>query len=237
MKVKICGIKDKETALFATSKGADFLGFVFFEKSPRNISIDKAIEIKNSLINSFPCKRESSYMDSRIRGNENFDKSKIEIPKIVAVLVDADDNFLHELQKLNPDYIQLHGSETPAKSREIKEKYNFNIIKAISISEEKDLEKAKEFSNIADYILFDAKPPKTSVLPGGNAISFDWKILKNFNPSYKWFLSGGLNSENISEALSLANPYGLDVSSGVESSAGVKDFTKIEKFLQNSKNI
>ncbi len=209
MKVKICGIKDAETAIFAAEKGADFIGLVFFEKSPRNISIQQAVIIKESL--------------------KNYNS------KIVAVTVDASDEFLQNIKILNPDFIQLHGKETPERVSEISKKFGYKIIKAISISSAEDLKIADNYSKISDYILLDAKAPKGSDLPGGNAISFDWKILKNFTPNYKYFLSGGLNCENVSLAKSVAKPFALDVSSGVEKSFGEKDLTKIEKFLSLAK--
>lgn len=204
IKVKICGVKDIKTAQFVESQNADFLGLVFFKRSPRNISVDQAIEIKNSLSKKL---------------------------KIVAVTVNPDDDFLEELKKLSPDYIQLHGSETAEDAKNIKERYGCKIIKAISVSAKEDLKKAEEFSEVVDYILFDAKPPKGAELPGGNAISFDWEILKDFSPKYKYILSGGLTPENVKTAISASGVDFVDVSSGIESSRGVKDISLIRKFI------
>lgn len=211
MKIKICGIKTFEAAQTALEAGATHIGFIFFEKSPRNISVAKAVEISKKI------------------------GDKI---KKVAVVVDVDDRFLDEITSvLTPDYIQLHGSETSARAREIKSKFGRKIIKAIPVSEKADLEKADEYKAIADYIMFDAKPPKDSVLPGGNAVSFDWEILKNFSPEYSWILSGGLNPGNVKAAIKTTSAKFVDVSSGVESSPGNKDLNLIRAFINNCVNI
>jgi phosphoribosylanthranilate isomerase len=207
MKIKICGISTIESAIAAESAGAEYIGFVFFEKSPRNVTPKQAAEIATHLKNE---------------------------TKKVALVVDASDEFLENiLREFNPDFIQLHGKENGARTLEIKNKFGKKIIKAISVESADDLKKAEEFKAIADYILFDAKPPKNSVLPGGNGVSFDWNILKNFSGDYNWILSGGLNTQNVSEAIKLTHAKFVDVSSGVESSAGVKDLEKIKEFCRN----
>ncbi len=210
MNIKICGIKKLENAQAVIDAGADHIGFIFFERSPRNITPEDAGKIADE-----------------IRG-------KI---KIAAVVVNASDECLAEIIKyLKPDYIQLHGAETADRARAIKNKFKTKIIKAISVEKKEDLKKAEEYKDIADYIMFDAKPPKNSQLPGGNAVSFDWNILKGFSPDYKWILSGGLNAENIRQALEITGAEFVDVSSGVEKSAGEKDNFLIKKFVNEIKH-
>jgi phosphoribosylanthranilate isomerase len=128
--------------------------------------------------------------------------------------------------------LQLHGTETPARIAEVKARYGLPAMKALSISEAVDLEKVQPFVGVADRFLFDAKPPKGSELPGGNGVSFDWRLLRNFDTRIDYLLSGGLNAGNIGEALALADPPGIDVSSGVESAHGVKDVPLIDAFFR-----
>lgn len=208
-KVKICGIKDPEIAKQTSESGADMVGVIFFERSPRNTDFLTAKKIQTALKAS---------------------------TKLVAVTVNANDEFITEmLEVFKPDYIQLHGSETKQRALDIKNKFNLKIIKAISIETTSDLKKAEEFSDISDYILFDAKAPKNSLLPGGNAVSFDWNILKDHMVSYKWALSGGLNINNLKEAKNISKAAFFDVSSGVESSPGIKDINLIKKFIDLAK--
>jgi phosphoribosylanthranilate isomerase len=210
VKVKICGVKTPEIAEYAITQGADYIGVVFFEKSPRNIDFKTAEKIRQSLNNK---------------------------AKIVAVTVNPDDDFIDAmLKEFTPDYIQLHGNETPERAREIKKKFNLKIIKAIAVSELEDLQKANNYKNIAEFILFDAKPPKNSNLPGGNAISFDWKILENQVFDFNFILSGGLDFSNVQQALSITNAKFVDVSSGVEEKFGEKSELLIKKFITAVKN-
>ncbi len=209
MNIKICGVKTIEVAQAAIEGGATHIGFIFFRRSPRNITPAKAAEIASHI------------------------KNKI---KTVVVTVNADDELLNEITSLfSPDYIQLHGSETPERAREIKRKFGLKIIKAISVREQKDIFAADEFKDIADHILFDAKPNADSKLPGGNAISFDWKILSRFKPEYEYILSGGLTSENVKTAIKLTGTRFVDVSSGVESSPGNKDISMVKSFIESAK--
>jgi phosphoribosylanthranilate isomerase len=209
MQVKICGIKTYEAALSAINAGADFIGFIFFDKSPRNINLSKAAEIKYLL-------------NKRI--------------KTVAVTVNAQENFIAEIVSvLNPDYIQFHGSENVEYISYLKRKFGIKIIKSVSVSEPLDLLKANKYKDVADFILFDSKPPKGSNLPGGNAVSFDWSILSNLNTNYKWFLSGGLNHNNIKMAKNITSAKFFDVSSGVEIASGVKSEFLINTFINNLK--
>jgi phosphoribosylanthranilate isomerase len=133
---------------------------------------------------------------------------------------------------MKPDMLQLHGSETIERVSEIKHKYGLPVMKAFAVSAAEDLRKAQAYSGIADHILLDAKAPKGSDLPGGNGVSFDWKLLKNSELASDYLLSGGLNLENINEALDISGATSIDVSSGVETAPGVKDIAKIAAFIK-----
>lgn len=203
--IKICGLKTAETVEAAITYGASHIGFIFFAQSPRNISFLQAASL------------------SEIAKNR---------AKIVAVTVDSDNLFLDELvHSVNPDMLQLHGLETPRRVVEIKKRFNLPVMKAIAVHDASDLQNAVPYKNIADRILFDAKAPHGSNLPGGNGVVFDWNILKSFDSTINYMLSGGLSSENIKDALTQANPSGIDVSSGVETMPGVKDINLIAKFF------
>lgn len=205
-KVKICGVKTPEIAKYAIGQGAEFIGVVFFPKSPRYISYSQAAKIHHA-----------------ISGNA----------KLVAVMVNPDDSEITEMLKsFTPDYIQLHSSETPARLLQIKQKFNISIIKAISVSSKNDIKKASTYNSVVEFILFDAKPPKHSHLPGGNAISFDWSLLHNIDLGVRYFLSGGLTPSNICEAIKQTGANYIDVSSGVESELGKKSKKLINSLIQ-----
>lgn len=204
--IKICGLKTPQALDAALAGGASHVGFIFFPKSPRNVEPIFAGELRQAA------------------------KGKA---KVVAVTVDADDAFLDAIVvAMSPDMIQLHGSETPARVADVKARYGLPVMKALSVSETADLGKIAPFRGIADRFLFDAKPPKGSELPGGNGVSFDWRLLAALDRDVDYMLSGGLNAANIGDALRLANPPGIDVSSGVEKAPGVKDAALIEEFFQ-----
>ena len=151
----------------------------------------------------------------------------------VAVTVDASDALLDDIvTAMQPDMLQLHGSEAPERVAELKARYGLPVIKALPLSEAADLERIKPFIGVADRFLFDAKPPKGSELPGGNGVAFDWHILAGLDASVDYMLSGGLNAANVGDALRLANPPAIDISSGVESAPGVKDPALIEQFFR-----
>lgn len=210
MLVKICGLNTREAVQVAAESGADFLGFVFFPKSPRNITPQKAAEIS----------------------------AGIQTPK-VAVVVDADNDLLQRIYThLKPDFFQLHGNESAARAVAIRETFQTPVIKAIGISEKTDIIKISAYNDVAEYVLLDAKPPKGADMPGGLGKSFDWQILATSplrHSTNPFLLSGGLTPENVAEAIRIAKPMGVDVSSGVESSAGVKDLQKIRQFIANAK--
>ncbi|AZO69382.1 MAG: phosphoribosylanthranilate isomerase [Mesorhizobium sp.] len=204
--IKICGLKTDKALAAALAGGASHVGFIFFAKSPRYVEPAEA---------------------GRLRG------AAIGKAKAVAVTVDASDAFLNEIVgKMRPDMLQLHGSETPERVVELKARYGLPVMKALSVSEAVDLKRLKPFVGVADRFLFDAKPPRGSELPGGNGVAFDWRILAGLDAGVDYMLSGGINAANIGDALRLANPSGLDISSGVESAPGVKDPALIEQFFR-----
>ncbi len=203
--VKICGLKSEDAVDRAVARGATHIGFIFFPKSPRNIEPAAAAELAE-----------------RVRGHV----------KIVAVTVDADTDDLDEIvDQLKPDYLQLHGAESPERLLTLKALYGLPVIKAFSIRDAEDLERIDPYIGLADRFLFDAKPPKGSELPGGNGVSFDWRLLQSLDGSIDYMLSGGLNKDNVAQALALTGARAIDVSSGVESAPGVKDTGMIDAFF------
>ena len=211
VKVKICGLKDEANVRAAVAHGADFLGFVFFEKSPRNISIKDAKKLSD-----FACG-----LNSKIQ--------------ICAVTVNPNDDLLLALKNgFAPDYIQLHGNEDLKRIAQIKA-MGHKIIKAIGVSNAQDIEQAKSFFEIADFVLFDAKPPKNSQNAGGFGVKFDWDLLKNLNNNANWILSGGLNPLNVNDAIAATNASFVDVSSGVEGALGIKEAHLIAEFIKQAK--
>ena len=207
---KICGLKNKESLLCCEENNADFFGMIFYEKSPRNITLNEA----NILINTSK--------NLRIRP--------------VGVFVDHEINDLKKIiSSLRLKHIQLHGSENQLYIDEIKNQFDVKIIKKISINNSEDLNINNKFKNI-DYLLFDYKPDSDE-LPGGNAKSFDWNLLKDQKINIPWFISGGINETNVKNIQNLLNPNGIDLSSGVEVSKGIKSNSKInnlfKKFYDN----
>lgn len=207
--VKICGLNTKDAIETAIANGAAYLGFVFFERSPRNLTLDKAREL-------------ISVVEGRA--------------KTVAVVVNADDALLNGIKDAGFDMVQLHGSESPERVLEIKARLGLPLIKAVAVSSRDEILAQKDVFAGADMLLFDAKPPKSgAALPGGNGLSFDWRILDGVEFAKPWALSGGLTVENIQTAMALTKAPMVDVSSGVESAPGVKDMCKIAAFLSAAK--
>ncbi|MCO5734635.1 phosphoribosylanthranilate isomerase [Rhizobium sp. SSA_523] len=203
--IKICGLKTAEAIDLAVARGANHIGFIFFEKSPRNIDALTAASLAD-----------------RVRGRA----------KIVAVTVNADNEELEEIiAYLKPDILQLHGAETPERVLNVKAMFGLPVIKAVSVRTREDLRTLSAYEGLADRFLLDAKAPHGSDLPGGNGVSFDWTILSALDGNVDYMLSGGLNAENAGEALTLTGARGLDLSSGVESAPGVKDPAKINAFF------
>ena len=204
MIIKICGIKNEETLICCQNNRINFFGMIFYPKSPRNISIENA----NIL--------QKKSNDLNING--------------VGVFVDKNINELEAIIKnLKLRFVQLHGSEDELYIRDVK-KNDVKIIKSISINNVSDLKKIHRYSS-ADYFLFDYKPLKGE-LPGGNAKSFDWNILKGLETNKPWFLSGGININNIQQILKDIKPFGIDLSSGVEKELGIKDNRIINNFIR-----
>ena len=207
LKIKICGVKNKEIAQHAIDAGASFIGFIFYEKSHRNITVENCEKIL-----------------SKIKDQT--------IP--VAVTVNPDDKLLNDLSRIGFQYIQLHGQETLEVKR-IKLNYDFKIIKAFGISSSEDLDELVKYEPFIEYFLLDS-PPQTDV-QGGTGHRFDWKIIENLSITKNFFLSGGLNKDNIISAINLKKTSYFDVSSGVEDSEGIKDKQLITEFIDKAKNI
>ncbi len=205
---KICGVKNQEIAEHAIDAGADFIGFIFYEKSHRNISIENCEQILSKI-------------------------KTLTIP--VAVTVNPDDKLLENLLRIGFQYIQLHGQETPEIVKRIKLKYDFKIIKAFGVSSFKDLKELLPYEPFVEYFLLDS-PPQANI-QGGTGHKFDWKIIENLSLNKNFFLSGGLNKNNIVSAINLKKTRYFDVSSGVENSEGIKDKQLITEFIHKAKNI
>ena len=204
--VKICGLTTADTLDAALDNGAAFVGAVMFVRSPRNIA-----------------PADAAVLFERARGRA----------KIVAVTVDADDDLLVQIGRtLKPDLIQLHGHETPERGQQVRGLTGARIIKALPVSAPVDLEAAAMWARVADHLMFDARPPEGSDLPGGVGASFDWAMMQGQTYDRPWFLAGGLNPGNAAQAASISGAPLLDVSSGVESAPGVKDAGLIAAFLK-----
>lgn len=204
--VKICGLTTVETLDAALDGGASFVGAVVFPKSPRHIA-----------------PAEAASLFERARGRA----------KVVAVVVDPDDALLAEIARtLKPDLIQLHGSETPERAEQVRALTGAGIIKALSIRTHEDFAPAVAWEPFVDHLMFDAKPVEGSVLPGGVGARFDWSLLADRAFRSPWFLAGGLEPENLEDAVKISGAPLVDVSSGVESAPGVKDGARIAAFLE-----
>ena len=208
--VKICGLSTPETLEAAISAGADMAGFVFFDKSPRHIDFETARDL------------------GRLASGR--------IAK-VTLTVDAGDEVLSQIiAALGPDLLQLHGGETPERVREVKARFKLPVIKAIGVATREDVAGASAYENIADTILFDAKPTPNAAVPGGAGVAFDWNLLRCV-AAKNWMLSGGLDPENVGDALRLTGAPGVDVSSGVERARGVKDEGRIKAFIEAARTL
>jgi len=202
--VKICGLSTRASLAAAIEAGADMVGFVFFPKSPRHVTLEKA-----------------SALAERARGRAG----------IVALTVDADDATLADIVGvLGPDLLQLHGRETPRRVAHLRAKFGVPLMKAIGVVRREDLAAVEAYAGV-DRLLLDAKPPIDAALPGGNGIPFDWRMLEGFEAGAPIMLSGGLDPANVGEAIRTTRPAGVDVSSGVESAPGLKDEAKITAFI------
>ena len=206
LSIKICGLSTRETLDAALDAGADMVGFVFFAPSPRHLSLPVARELGRSV--------------------------KQRAMK-VALTVDADDATLAGIiDALEPDVLQLHGHETPARLSAIKQRFGREVMKAIPVEQAADLEVLPAYAAVSNRILFDARPPKGATRPGGLGAAFDWHVLGNLDLSLPFMVSGGLTAGNVAEAVRITRAGGVDVSSGVESAPGVKDVELIRAFIR-----
>lgn len=203
--VKICGLRRPEHITAAAEAGARFMGFVFFPKSPRAVSIDAAAD----LVAHVP----------------------VGVAR-VGLFVDPDDALLTEtLARVPLDIIQLHGSESPERVAQVKALTGLPVMKAVGLSDPADLPALTDYGLVADMLLVDAKPPRDAELPGGNGLSFDWRLLVGRKWLRPWMLAGGLTAQNVAEAIRLTGAPAVDVSSGVEAEPGVKDNALIRAFI------
>lgn len=209
---KICGINSQAALQAAIDNGADMVGFVFYPPSPRNLDAAEAA----ALIDAAP---------------PGIDR--------VGVFVDPTDAQLADvLGQVRLDLLQLHGDESPKRVGDLRDRFRIPLIKAIKISSAADLDAAKSYEDVADWLLFDARPPsdQPDALPGGNAIAFDWRLLAGRRFRRPWLLSGGLNAGNLAKAAALSGALAVDVSSGVERGPGKKDPGLIKAFLDAAKS-
>jgi len=204
--VKICGLSTRETLDAALEAGADMVGFVFFPPSPRHLSLEAAREF-----------------GSRVKHRA----------LKVALTVDADDATLGTIvEALQPDILQLHGHESPARLSDIKRKFGREVMRAVPVEHAGDLASLPDYAAVCDRILFDARPPKGASRPGGLGAVFDWHVLENLDLALPFMVSGGLNADNVADAIRVTRAGGVDVSSGVERAPGVKDVEMIGEFIR-----
>jgi phosphoribosylanthranilate isomerase len=205
IEVKICGINSPEAADAAVSAGADYVGLVFFPRSPRHVMPEQAASLA-----------------ARLRGR----------CRVVAVLVDATDGEIElAVEATRPDFLQLHGLETPERVATIRNRFGIPVMKAIGVADAADLAAVARFEQLADRLLFDAKAPQAAGRPGGHGAAFDWQLLRERRFSRSWLLSGGLNAENVARAIRACDAPGVDCSSGVETGPGVKSPHLIREFV------
>lgn len=206
VRVKICGLRTEADVAAVAAAGAAYAGFVFFERSPRHLTVDAAARLALA--------------------------APAGLAK-VALVVDAEDAVLDAIvEGVALDMLQLHGHESPDRVAEVRARYGLPVMKAVGVADEGDLAALFDYSTVADQILIDAKPPKGAALPGGNGLAFDWRLVAQRRWLRPWMLAGGLTAENVAEAVRLTNARQVDVSSGVESAPGQKDAAKIAAFVR-----
>ena len=206
--VKICGLKDPEQLAAAVDAGARYIGFNFFPKSPRSVTVEQAAALM------------------------------LDVPMgvaKVALVVNMDDAGIEEIVNgTTTDMIQLHGSESPERVAEVKARFGLPVIKAIGIAGPDDVAQIEQYAGVADQLLIDAKAPKGADLPGGNGVPFDWRLVQRKYWPCPWMLAGGLTADNVAEAIRLTGAKQVDVSSGVESAPGVKEPALMRAFVSNA---
>jgi phosphoribosylanthranilate isomerase len=209
--VKICGLSTRETLDVALDAGADMVGFVFFPPSPRHLSLETARDLGKHV------KRRATK---------------------VALTVDADDATLANIvETLQPDILQLHGIETVARLRDIKQKFGLPVMKVLAVATASDLASLPGYAAVSDRILFDARAPKDATRPGGLGAVFDWHVLEKLDLALPFMVSGGLNAGNVTDAVRVSRAGGVDVSSGVERSPGIKDPEMIRSFIRAARAV
>ena len=210
--VKICGLSTVETVKAAVTAGASFVGLMFYDKSPRRVSVTEAANLR-----------------PLVPADVN----------AVAVLVNAENDFIIDMvARVKPDILQLHGQESPARVAEIKALTGLPVMKVLGIGDAADVAASGAYEKVADLLMFDAKPPKSmaNALPGGNAVSFDWSLIAHINPECPWMLAGGLTPDNVAEAIRQTGAKIVDVSSGVEDAPGKKNVALISAFIDAAKS-
>jgi phosphoribosylanthranilate isomerase len=212
VEVKICGLSRPDMLEAALEAGAAYIGLVFYEPSPRSVSLEQA-----------------EYLAAQARGRAT----------IVALTVNAPDALLRDIaERVRPDFIQAHGEETPERVREITELTGIPVIKAVKVKESLDVLRARDYAGVAAIVLFDARAPDAlaDALPGGNGITFDWSLLDSGDGGRRFMLSGGLTVANIADAIRITGAPAVDVSSGVERAPGIKDADLIRKFIEAARS-
>jgi phosphoribosylanthranilate isomerase len=207
--VKICGLSSEETVDAAVEAGADMIGFNLFAPSPRYVKVARAAELA-----------------ARVRGRA----------EIAILTVDMDMEELREaIDAVRPDWVQLHGNEAAAHADGMRRHAGVKVMKAIGVSAQADLLGVRAYAGAVDRLLLDARPPKNSVLPGGNGVPFDWRLVAGVSFGVPYLLGGGLNPDNVAAALGITGAPGVDVSSGVETAPGRKDAGRIRAFIANAR--
>lgn len=211
VRIKFCGLTEAAAVEAAIAVRAAYVGFVFFAPSPRNLSIDAAIELA-LLVPPGVAK--------------------------VALTVDAEDTFLRDIVSRVPlDMLQLHGNESPQRVAEVRRQFGLPVMKAVGISDEDDLQLLDRYANVADQLLVDARPPRGAKVPGGRGVAFDWELIAGRRWTTPWMLAGGLTPANVAEAVRLTGARQVDVSSGVENAPGAKDPALIRSFAEAVRNL
>ena len=209
--VKICGLKTEDAVDAAVEGGAAYVGFIFFPRSPRALAPDAAAVLRKRVPPAV---------------------------RTVAVVVDADDTTLDRIMReVAPDLLQLHGRESPARTAQLRRRYDRPVIKALPVATAADLRDVAIYAKEADILLFDAKPGPEASRPGGNALSFDWALMRGVKLQKPWLLAGGLTADNLAEAVATSGAAAVDVSSGVERAPGEKDVALIRRLLEVAKNM
>jgi phosphoribosylanthranilate isomerase len=211
VQVKICGITGPDAADAAVAAGADFAGLVFHPGSPRNLKLEQARAL-------------AARLKGRIR--------------LVALVADAgDEEIAAVVAATQPDFLQLHGRESPVRAAAIRTRFGCGVIKAMAVAEASDFADVAAYEAVADMLLFDAKAPKTAARPGGHGAAFDWQLLRGRTFSKPWFLAGGLSPDNVARACAVSGALAVDVSSGVETAPAVKSADLIRAFVHAARNV